>query len=277
VFVEYYLATEIKTGATVQLRTPTELASRELRFKKMFLLEAYAAATLRHLNILSCSKPDEVGGVLFSTTEYKPDTKRLRDLISCAGWLDLEQTVSIADQISSALAYAHSRGVVHLRLRPENILVESDGWVAVTDFGLAAGREIAEAHRQRSFRQATAYLSPEQAVGERVDRRSDLYSLGVIVYEMLTDRVPFMSGDERTMNRIRLNRDATPPHLQTSRVPEPISSVVMGLLERSPQRRFSDAATFQAALLGACIDDPELGEEWTTHEPDRVEQSGWVC
>jgi serine/threonine-protein kinase len=172
----------------------------------------------------------------------------LRDLLNRNGWLDLHRAVEIADQVASALDYAHKLGVLHLRLQPESILVEPDGWASVTDFGIESAGEYLMARQQRSRLSRPPYASYEQVTGAAIERRADLYALGVMLYEMLTDRVPFDSDDSDYIKDRQMSYEPAPPHLILTDVPEQISNIVMRLLERSPERRFKDAASVQTAL-----------------------------
>jgi serine/threonine-protein kinase len=161
----------------------------------------------------------------------------------------------MSDQIASALDYAHSAGVLHLNLQPKNVLVEPDGWVSVKGFGLEATERMAWAYQDRALTAAAPYMSVEQATGAKVNHRSDLYSLGAILYELLTDRVPFDSDDAGYVRQRQMTDAPAPPHLISANVPEEVSKVVMRLLEKNPDDRFDSAAAFQAALDGALNTD----------------------
>jgi eukaryotic-like serine/threonine-protein kinase len=248
---EYYLAREIVqrnlTGLRV-LRTPV---ARDVVKRELFYLESNAASKLSHFNIVRCGKPEEIEGIHFSVFEYKQEAPTLRDLLDRGGWLALHKAVEISDQIASALDYAHSVGVLHLNLQPENVLVEPDGWVSVKGFGLETKARMDWAYGERSRAGAAPYLSAEQSMGEKVDHRSDLYSLGVILYELLTDRVPYDSDDVDYVKQRQMAGAPAPPHLLSMVVSEEVSNVVMQLLARDPNNRFQNAAAFQTALDSA--------------------------
>jgi serine/threonine protein kinase len=240
--LEYYVARDAR-GDVVQLRVLSARRSGDVRAREMFCLEAGAASKLAHMNIIGTGAPEEVDGVLFCVVEHKQAARTLRELVDNNGWLDVGSAAQIADQVAGALDHAHQMGVLHLRLQPESVLVEPDGWVTVVDFGLETARG---SERLRPPR--VPYASPEQTMRVAADHRSDLYSLGAVLYEMLTDRTPFDSNDEDYVRQRQGAFHAAPPHLISMDVPESVSNVVMRLLEREPAKRFASATAFQAAL-----------------------------
>jgi serine/threonine protein kinase len=247
---EYYLAREVVQGSITGLKILSALAARDVEKRDLFYLEAQSASKLSHLNIVRCGRPEEIEGVHFSVFEHRQETMTLRGLLDRGGWLDVSKAGEIGDQVASALDYAHSLGVLHLNLQPENVLVEPDGWVSVKGFGVEAGARAGWAYGARSRMAAAPYMSAELATGAKVDHRSDLYSLGAILYEMLTDRVPFDSHDADYVKQRQATDAPAPPHLISAGVPEEVSCVVMRLLEKNPDSRFNSAAAFQAALDG---------------------------
>jgi len=243
--IEHYVARD-NHGDVVELRVLSARRTSDAWSRDLFRLEAEAASRLAHVNIIGSGHAEELNGVLFSVTEHKPAVRTLRELVDSNGWLDMKSAAEIADQLAGALGYAHQAGVLHLRLQPESILVEPDGWVTLVEFGIAAGDQ---ADRLRPPR--VPYASPEQTMRATVDHRSDLYSLGAVLYEMLTDRTPFDSTDEQYVRQRQVAYQAAPPHLISTDVPESVSAVVMSLLERDPAKRFSSATALQAALAEA--------------------------
>lgn len=246
--IEYYVARDPR-GDVVQLRVLSARRAGDARARELFQLEADAASKLAHVNIVGTGAPEEVNGVLFCVVEHKPAARTLRELVDNNGWLDARSAMQIADQIASALEHAHQMGVLHLRLQPESVLVEPDGWVTVADFGLEKERGS-----ERLLAPRVPYASPEQTMRVAADHRSDLYSLGAVLYEMLTDRTPFDSNDDDYVRQRQVAFHPAPPHLISMDVPESISNVVMRLLEREPAKRFANAVAFQAALDNAIND-----------------------
>ncbi|HKP14219.1 MAG TPA: serine/threonine-protein kinase [Blastocatellia bacterium] len=235
-------------GIAVRLEVLHPAIATAARQRELFYLEAYAAAKLSHFNIARTSKPQELGGIHFRVTEYKPEARTLRDTLSRNGWLALDKACDIADRISSALGCAHALGVLHLQLSPDCVWVEPNGRVTVAGFGVEAAPQLTWAHGERGRHLPATYASVEQASGQVCAAASDLYSLGAILYEMLTDRVPFDSDDEDYVRERQSQSQPAPPHLISLDVPEAVSGVVMKLLEREPRSRFNSAAEFQVAL-----------------------------
>lgn len=242
--VETYLVRDAQ-GEALSLKVLSAEATKQADARAMFIEEARAAARLSHPNVVSTSEPEESRDVLFYGVEHKAGARTLREIIDHDGWLDVTTAAQIADQVASALDYARDNGVLHLRLEPECVLVEEDGWVTVADFGVDAARG------RRMELPPAPYTSPEQGAGAKVDHRSDLYSLGAVLYEMLTDRTPFDSGDRESVKRKQLSFAPAAPHLISMHVPEPVSNVVLKLLELQPDERFASALAFQSALDSA--------------------------
>jgi serine/threonine protein kinase len=242
--VESYLACDAR-GETVHLRVHSAHAARDAQAHEIFIDEVKAAAKLTHPNIVATSEPEEILGVQFCVVEHKPDAQTLHEMLAYEGWLDVAGASHIADQIAGALDYSHQIGVLHLRLDPESVLVEPDGWITVSGFGAETGT----ARRSENYK--AQYASPELVAGAAVDQRCDLYSLGALLYEMLTDRTPYDSDDAEHIRQKQMSDAPSPPHLISLDVPESVSAVVMRLLELDPDKRFRSAAEFQAALDAA--------------------------
>lgn len=243
-----YLAQEIRTGRLLRLRVLSERAARDARQIELFRLEAQASATLRRPNIVSTSPAEQLNSIHFCTSVNVREAETLRDLLRRQGWLDTTQAVSFALQVADALAYAREAGVLHLKLQPERVLLTPHGMALVTGFGIAANEELAWAHRARARRCVPAYLSPELAADYSAGHRSDLYCLGVLLYEMLTDRLPFEADDLNALQRKRALRVPIAPQLVSPHVPETLSLLVLSLLERQPEKRPDDVTKVQATL-----------------------------
>jgi serine/threonine-protein kinase len=246
--IEHYLAREKRSGSEITLRVLSPVAARDFRRREMFYLEAYCAIKLVHPNILRSSKPGQINGIHFVMLARTGREESLRERLARGGWLDIDAAITIAREVGAAIDSAHNARVLHLELNPANIFIGPDGRAMVDGFGINAAREMEWAQRARSRRQAAAYLSPEQASNAVVDHRSDIYSLGALLYEMLTDRVPFDSDDAGYIARKHEDGAVSPPHLISMEIDEELSAVVMRMLEKEPGARFASAARFLAAL-----------------------------
>ncbi|HEX8087627.1 MAG TPA: TonB family protein, partial [Blastocatellia bacterium] len=163
-------------------------------------------------------------------------------------------------QVADALDYAHGQGVLHLTLQPEKILVEPDGTVLVTGFGIESRKDLLWAHQERSHACAPQYISPEQVQCKQIDQRSDLYSLGIVMFEMLTDRVPFDSQDSISIKLKHLNRLPEPPHMFRPELPRLLCWLVMDLLKKKPDERPASVGIFESVLQQCMASGFEVAE-----------------
>src|ERR687885_2288161 len=187
-----YLAEDQELGRRVAIKILNDRHANDDQFVERFRREAKNAAGLSHPNIVSIYDRGEAEGTYYIAMEYL-DGRSLKELIVSRGPAPVPVAIDYVRQILSALRFAHRNGIVHRDIKPHNVLVDPEGRVKVTDFGIArsGASQMTEAG---SIIGTAQYLSPEQARGAAVDQRSDLYSLGVVLYELLTGTVPF-SGD----------------------------------------------------------------------------------
>ncbi|MEP6992205.1 MAG: serine/threonine-protein kinase [bacterium] len=230
---------------------PPELAFRS-EIKSRFLREAETAAQLSHPNIVPIYTVDEQAGLVFFVMAYISGdnlAKRLHE----RGVLTTDETRKILRDVADALAYAHECGVVHRDIKPDNILLDAaTGRPMVTDFGIARAMDSGGDSRLTATGMAIgtpAYMSPEQAAGERdIDGRSDLYSLGILGYQMLTGEPPFTAGSTPAMLVKHISERPIPVQQRRSDVPTDLARSVMMLLEKDPANRFPTASALVAAL-----------------------------
>jgi non-specific serine/threonine protein kinase len=254
---EVYRAEDTKLGRDVALKVlPAELAGSQERLER-FQREARTLAALDHPNIVTIHSVEEAEGVHFLTMQLV-DGKPLSEVIP-EGGMPVEQILEVATPLADALAAAHEKGVIHRDLKPGNIMVGADGRVRVLDFGLAkAGQAPGEdAHTQMATEPLTAegrvlgtmaYMSPEQLAGKNLDARSDIFSLGVVLYQMATGRRPF-EGDT-PVSTITAILHETPPSVSSIRdsLPSSLDSVIARCLEKDPGGRYQSAEELGASL-----------------------------
>jgi Tol biopolymer transport system component len=262
---DVYLAIDTRLGRQVALKfLPSELTAEE-EILHRFQEEARTASALNHPNILTIYDIGEIGGDHFIASEYI-DGVTLRTALN-RGAIDVGRAVDIATQVASALAQAHTAGVIHRDLKPGNIMIRQDGYVKVIDFGLAKLVELPVRGSSRSswtqpgsVLGTVHYMSPEQARGEEVDRRSDLWSLGVILYEMLAHKRPF-EGQTDSHVIVAILDKAVPPLPETA--PPELGRIVQRVLEKDAAKRYqtagemcSDLRKLQTAISPAIVAAP---------------------
>jgi len=269
---DVYLAIDTRLGRQVALKfLPAELTSEEEMLQR-FQEEARTASALNHPNILTIYDIGEIEGDHFIASEYI-DGITLRAALN-RGAIELARTVEIVTQVASALAQAHSAGIIHRDLKPGNIMIRQDGYVKVIDFGLAKLVEVPVHGTSRgswtqpgSILGTVHYMSPEQARGDETDRRSDLWSLGVILYEMVAHKRPF-EGQTDSHVIVAILDQPVPPLPETPGVPAELSQIIYRALEKDPGKRYQSAGEMCTDLrrLQTAI-SPDLVPPWTLSRP----------
>ena len=218
-------------------------------FVARFRKEARAVANLSHPNIVSVYDWGEEDGTYFMVMELVRG-RSLRDIIQTEGRLLPRRATEIAAEIAKALDAAHHSGVIHRDIKPGNVLLTTDGTVKVTDFGVARARNASEGLTKVGSVIGTAtYFSPEQASGDPADERSDIYSLGVVLYEMLVGRPPFRGESAVSVAYQHVTAEVVPPSRLNTDVSLELENVVMRALDKDPDRRYETAADFHHDLL----------------------------
>jgi len=249
---EVYRAQDTELGRSVALKfLPADVAVHQSRVKR-FIQEAKAASSLNHPNILTVYEIGRHGDATFIATEFV-DGVTLRQHLCHP--LKLIEVLDIAIQVTSALVAAHAAGIVHRDIKPENIMVRKDGIVKVLDFGLAKLTEKQDSSSASSEAPTmalvntepgavlgtVAYMSPEQAAGREVDARSDIWSLGIVLYEMLTSRVPFEGPSKSHIIVAIIDREALPVSKLAPNIPEALEWIVSEALTKDPEERTQTA------------------------------------
>lgn len=261
---EVYLANDGQLGRKVAIKFLNERYESNASNVERFIQEAKAASALNHPNILTIHEIGETDGSHYIVSEYV-DGHRLRTVME-NDRPDLARTLNIAVQVAEALAAAHSARIVHRDLKPENIVIRKDGYAKVLDFGLAKllpepssfiGLEDETVKQNRTAKGlilgTVNYMSPEQAKGEAVDARTDIFSLGVLIYEMITGRTPFTASSTSETFANLINRDPEPMSRYVSGVPDELQRIVSKMLRKDPDERYQ-------TMKGLLVDLKDLQE-----------------
>jgi TolB-like protein/predicted Ser/Thr protein kinase len=250
-----YKAEDTKLRRTVALKFLPAAIARDPQAKKRFLREAQAAAILDHPRICPVYEADEADGEMFLTMAFI-EGRSLKERIA-EGPLPPLEVLSIAAQSAEALWAAHERGVVHRDVKPANIMLNREGQVRITDFGLASLEGGADLTQPQTVMGTPAYMSPEQVRGERTDQRTDIWSFGVTLYEMATGRRPFVGEDWRSVSNEILNK--VPPRAASLRadLPAGLDELIFRCLEKKPEDRFPDFESLLGALRSEGVYGPK--------------------
>jgi len=233
-------------GRSVAVKVLSAPYDRDLAFVERFRREARAAARLNHPSIVAVYDSGSHDGIHYIVTELV-EGETLGDVLRREPALPPERAVEIATEVSRALAAAHERGVVHRDVKPGNVMLAPDGRVKVVDFGIARAAGVESVTRSGLVLGSAPYLSPEQARGEPGDSRSDIYSLGCVLYQMLTGRAPFVAETPVATLYLHVHEPVTPPS-SIRPVPPALEAVVLRCLEKDPSKRFGSASELEAAL-----------------------------
>lgn len=211
-----------------------------------FLREIRVLAGLQHPNIAALHTAFRHHGDLVMIMEFV-EGATLRSIIA-SGQLTIGQSLDYASQMLSGLAYAHSKSVVHRDIKPSNIMISEDGRVKLLDFGLAFKGRGSDLTRTGLIMGSIHYMSPEQVMGERVDTRSDIYSVGITLYQMLTGRLPIDGASEYAIASGHLRETPNSPSALNPQIPLPVSAMVLKALAKAQEERFQTAASFLDSL-----------------------------
>jgi eukaryotic-like serine/threonine-protein kinase len=241
-----YLAEDEVLGRRVAIKILNDRHAGDDQFVERFRREAKNAASLSHPNIVSIYDRGEAEGTYYIAMEYL-DGRSLKELIVARGPAPVNVAIDYARQILAALRFAHRHGIVHRDIKPHNVLVDAEGRLKVTDFGIAraGASQMTEAG---SIIGTAQYLSPEQAKGAPVDQTSDLYSVGVVLYELLTGAVPFTGDTPVEIAMKHLSSTPEPPSIRRAEVPRDLDKVVLRALAKDPADRYQSAEEMDADL-----------------------------
>ncbi len=235
-----YKAEDKELGITVALKMIHPEYSARTHIIKRFKKETLLARSISHENVIRIYDMGEVDKIKFISMDFIKG-QSLKDLILTSGRLSVETAISITKQICEALIVAHQKGVIHRDLKPQNILVDSSGKVYVTDFGVAKSVEVMEDSAPGIIIGTIQYISPEQAKGEKADTLSDLYSLGIIMYEMLTGEKPFKAETYTGYIQKHIHEKPKPPSKINPNIPAYLEKIILKCLEKDKNNRYQEA------------------------------------
>jgi len=269
---DVYLAHDDTLDRDVALKVMSSRYAGDEEFVERFKREAQSAAALSHPNIVSIFDRGESGdSTYYIAMEYLPGGT-LKDRIVKRGALPAHTAAAVALQIAEALRAAHERDVIHRDIKPHNILVTGVGDVKVTDFGIARAAASSTMTRTGHILGTAHYISPEQAMGEPVGPASDLYSLGVVLYEMLTGELPFDADTPLGIAMKHVNGYLRPPKELNPSVPDGINAITLRLLAKNPEDRYASDSELIEDLERVCagLDPAGATTEMMTHAMPRV-------
>jgi serine/threonine protein kinase len=242
-----YLGTDRVLGRPVAVKVLGSQFSDDASFVARFRREAQAAAALNHPNLVGVFDTGSDGSTHYIVMEYV-EGRTLAEALRDGGPLLPERAAEIAEGVATALAFAHAAGLVHRDVKPGNVMLTPTGDVKVMDFGIARAAASDSLTQTATVLGTASYFAPEQASGEVVDGRSDIYSLGCVLYEMLTGRPPFTGDTAVAVAYQHVREDPTPPSRINREVPPPLEAIVMKCLAKNPANRYQDADELRADL-----------------------------
>jgi serine/threonine-protein kinase len=258
-----YKAVELSLDREVALKTMDALLARDAKFRERFFAEARAQARLVHPNIVTIHRFFEHEGQYFIAMEYlegmrQPDGTRLRTLADLVGRGPVpgEELLPLFRPVLDAVGYAHEHGVVHRDLKPVNVLFSGTGALKVADFGIAKLVSGETSVTLSGARVGTpAYMSPEQVLDKRLDRRTDIYSLGVMLYELATGNLPFKESDTSSFFEAHLQEPPPPPRQVNPAISGHLEQAILKAMAKKPEDRFQSCEEFAAAPAGGVMSD----------------------
>jgi eukaryotic-like serine/threonine-protein kinase len=251
---DVYLCEDRILGRQVALKVLLQRYHGDANFVERFRREAKAAAGLNQANLVSIYDWGELDGTYYIVMEYV-EGETLKDHIRRHGRLSGNEAVRVSLQLLAALEFAHRNGIVHRDIKPQNVMLDREGNVKVTDFGIARAGDSGMTEAG-SILGTAQYLAPEQAQGRQVDMRSDLYSTGIVLYEMLTGTVPFKGDTAVTVALKHVNEMAPEPSQLVPGMPYALNQIVLKAIAKAPEDRYQTAAQFSRDLRSAQIGGP---------------------
>lgn len=266
-----YLAYDTILDRRVAIKVLRGDLSNDEKFVRRFQREALSASSLSHPNIVEMYDVGEDNGIYYIVMEYI-EGKTLKQLIKKRGALTLSEAIDIMLQITDGISQAHDSYIIHRDLKPQNIMIKEDGTIKITDFGIAMALNSTQLTQTNSVMGSVHYLPPEQASGKGSTIRSDIYSMGILFYEILTGTLPF-KGDNAVEIALKQMRDEIPSvRKKNPAIPQSVENVILKATAKNPKNRYSDAKEMHADLLTVLNDDrineAKLVFKYQEHEVD---------
>ena len=268
-----YLAYDTILDRRVAVKVLRGDLSNDEKFVRRFQREALSASSLSHPNIVEMYDVGEDNGIYYIIMEYI-EGKTLKQLIKKRGALTLSEAIDIMLQITDGISEAHNSYIIHRDLKPQNIMIKEDGSIKITDFGIAMALNSTQLTQTNSVMGSVHYLPPEQASGKGSTIRSDIYSMGILFYELLTGNLPFR-GDNAVEIALKQMRDEIPSvRKKNPSIPQSVENVILKATAKNPKNRYSDSKEMHADLL-TVLNDDRINEEKITfkypeHEIEEV-------
>lgn len=267
-----YLAHDTILDRDVAIKVLRGDLSNDEKFVRRFQREALAASSLSHPNIVEMYDVGEDNGIYYIVMEYV-EGKTLKQLIKKRGSLTLSEALDIMLQLTDGISHAHDSYIIHRDLKPQNILIKDDGQIKITDFGIAMALNSTQLTQTNSVMGSVHYLPPEQALGKGATIRSDIYSMGILFYELLTGKLPFKGENAVEIAMKQIKEPLPSVKKQNEAIPQSIENIILKATAKNPKNRYHDAKEMHEDLLTA-LDEDRLNEPKITYRyPEHEEEA----